>query len=132
MRGERGTLSAINVDCDIDTIAKRLDGHCASEIVEVAKSAMKICVMNVRDVVTMKDFDIPLIGGAKLKKELWSHPRLFFCHLSAVKHGSLWTNGIWNLGTNSFTELKSNTLLVRRLISSLMENFNPFSLPLVS
>ena len=41
------TLSAINVDCDIDTVAKRLDGHCASEIVEVAKSAMK-------------DFDIPL------------------------------------------------------------------------
>lgn len=54
------TLSAINVDCDIDTVAKRLDGHCASEIVEVAKSAMKICVMDARDVVTMKDFDIPL------------------------------------------------------------------------
>ena len=54
------TLSAINVDYDIDTVAKRLDGHCASEIVEVAKSAMKICVMDARDVVTMKDFDIPL------------------------------------------------------------------------
>ena len=58
------TLSAINVDCDIDTVAKRLDGHCASEIVEVAKSAMKICVMDARDVVTVNTPQLKL-GACK-------------------------------------------------------------------